>query len=201
MSGRDPILSSLLDDIRKCRICADFLPRGPRPVLQASDTARIFVCGQAPGARVHETGLPFNDPSGDRLRDWMGVDRATFYDPGRIAIVPMGFCYPGRDARGGDKPPCPQCAETWHDRLFDALPQPALKLVIGRYAQDYHLKGHTGKTLTETVRNWRDFGGAVIPLPHPSPRNIGWFKRNAWFESEVVPAVRSAVRTILDGQA
>lgn len=163
--------------------------------------ARIFVCGQAPGTRVHETGLPFNDPSGDRLRQWMGIDRATFYDPALVTIVPMGFCYPGKDGRGGDARPRPECASTWHDRLFEVLPAPRLKLVIGRYAQAYHLKGREGKTLTETVRNWRSCGEGVMPLPHPSPRNIAWFKNNPWFEAEVVPAVQSAVRTILGGQA
>lgn len=199
--ARDPGLAGLLAEIAACRICADVLPLGPRPVLQAGAQARLFICGQAPGTRVHETGVPFNDPSGDRLRDWMGIDRDRFYDPAMVSIIPMGFCYPGRNARGGDNPPRPECARAWHDRLFASLPKPALKLVIGRYAHDYHLGGRTGKTLAETVRNWRDFGPDVIPLPHPSPRNMNWFRRNPWFEAEVIPELRARVARILGNQA
>ncbi|HEY8352825.1 MAG TPA: uracil-DNA glycosylase family protein [Sphingomonadales bacterium] len=189
-------LEQILDEIRACSRCAD-LPLGPRPVLRASRTARIAVCAQAPGTRVHNTGLPFNDPSGDRLRDWMGIDRDLFYDNARINIIPMGFCYPGRDPRGGDRPPRPECSATWHPRLFAALPQPELLLAIGRYAQDYHLGPRAKPTLTETVKAWRDYWPRVIPLPHPSPRNYGWLKRNPWFEEEVVPALRAAVARVL----
>lgn len=190
-------LDHILEEIRACGRCAD-LPLGPRPVLRASLTARIAVCAQAPGTRVHNTGLPFNDPSGDRLRHWMGVDRDAFYDTARINIIPMGFCYPGRDPRGGDRPPRPECAATWHPRLFASLPAPDLLLAIGRYAQDYHLGPRARPTLTETVRAWRDYWPRIIPLPHPSPRNYDWFKRNPWFEEEVVPALREAVARALD---
>lgn len=190
-------LDQILEEIRACGRCAD-LPLGPRPVLRASLTARIAVCAQAPGTRVHNTGLPFNDPSGDRLRHWMGIDRDAFYDTARINIIPMGFCYPGRDPRGGDRPPRPECAATWHQRLFASIPPPDLLLAIGRYAQDYHLGPRARPTLTETVRAWRDYWPRIIPLPHPSPRNYGWLKRNPWFEEEVVPALREAVAEALD---
>lgn len=189
-------LDQILNEIRACTRCAD-LPLGPRPVLRASPTARLAVCAQAPGTRVHNTGLPFNDPSGDRLRHWMGIDRDVFYDTARINIIPMGFCYPGRDPRGGDRPPRPECAATWHPRLFGSLPAPDLLLAIGRYAQDYHLGPRARPTLTETVRAWRDYWPRIIPLPHPSPRNYGWLKRNPWFEEEVVPALREAVARAL----
>ncbi len=190
-------LADLLQDIRACRHCAAALPLGPRPVLRASQTARLIICGQAPGTRVHATGLPFNDPSGDRLRAWMGIDRDTFYDETRVSIIPMGFCYPGRDPRGGDLPPRSECAALWHDRLFASLPRPKLLLPIGRYAQAYHLKDQTRPSVTETVKAWREFTPAMIPLPHPSPRNIGWLKRNPWFEAEVIPALRAAVADVL----
>ncbi len=191
-------LADLLQDIRACRHCAAALPLGPRPVLRASQSARLIVCGQAPGTRVHATGLPFNDPSGDRLRAWMGIDRDTFYDEARVSIIPMGFCYPGRDPRGGDLPPRSECAALWHDRLFASLPRPKLLLPIGRYAQAYHLKSQIRPSVTETVKAWREFAPAMIPLPHPSPRNIGWLKRNPWFEAEVIPALRAVVAAALE---
>jgi len=196
----DPELSQLLGEVRACRLCVDHLPLGPRPVLQVGAGARIFVCAQAPGTRVHETGLPFNDPSGDRLRRWMGIDRDIFYDPSRINIIPMGFCYPGKDPRGGDNPPRPECSQTWHPRLFDLLPEPSLMLVIGQYAQRFHLGARREKSLTETVRNWRAYGPAIVPMPHPSPRNTNWFRRNPWFEEEVVPDLQKAVAEILQDQ-
>ena len=200
----DPALSQLLDEIRDCRICAAHLPLGPRPVLQVGERARIQICAQAPGTRVHKTGLPFNDPSGDRLRRWMGIERDVFYDPSCINIIPMGFCYPGKDPRGGDNPPRPECSATWHPRLFELLPgpssEPSLKLVIGQYAHRFHLGQRREKSLTETVRNWGAYGPSIIPLPHPSPRNTNWFRRNPWFEEEVVPAVQKSVAEILRRQ-
>lgn len=185
----------LLEEVRACAVCADALPYGPRPVVQLHPAARILLAAQAPGRKVHETGLPFNDPSGDRLRDWMGVDRETFYDPLQIATVPMGFCYPGR-GKAGDMPPRPECASLWRERLLAALPNVELTLVIGQYAQQWHLPG-AGRTLTEVVRRWRDFAPRVVPLPHPSPRNNLWLRRNPWFEAEVVPFVRQRVGELL----
>ncbi len=190
-------LSTLLADIRACRACADVLAHEPRPVVQASATARLLIAAQAPGRRVHETGLPFNDPSGDRLRDWLGIDRATFYDPARVNIVPMGFCFPGTAVKGGDLPPRPECAALWHQRLFATLPPQSLILVIGRYAQAWHLGDRVHRTLAETVRHWRDYLPRHLPLPHPSPRNLLWLRRNPWFEAEVVPELRLRVAAIL----
>lgn len=187
-------------EISECRHCADVLPLEPRPVLRAHGNARILVVGQAPGTRVHESGIPWNDPSGVRLRQWLDVSPETFYDPARFAIVPMGFCYPGRDKRGGDCPPRPECAPRWHERLRDVLPDIELTLLIGSYAQRYYLGDRAAKTLTETVRRWRDFGPAYIPTPHPSPRNIRWLKKNPWFEAEVVPALRERVHGILESR-
>lgn len=185
----------LLAEIRRCKVCKG-LPLGPRPVLQASKTARILVAGQAPGTKVHATGIPFNDPSGDRLRAWMGVSREVFYNRRKVAIVPMGFCYPGT-GKGGDLPPRPECRETWHDRLFRALPRPKIRLIIGQYAHFYHLGENAKKTLTETVRAWREYGPDLFPLPHPSPRNIRWFKKNPWFGRQLVPALRRRIAEIL----
>ena len=192
-------LKALLEEIRCCSACAPDLPLGPRPVLRARSSARILVAGQAPGIRVHESGLPFNDPSGDRLRQWMGVDRDTFYDSRRIAIVPMAFCYPG-SAQRGDLPPPPECARRWHTRLIPLLENVELVLALGLYAQRYHLGGGQTKrmaTLTETVRRWRQYGPGVIPLPHPSPRNNIWLKRNAWFETELLPELARRVAALL----
>lgn len=169
-------------------------------MLQAGLGARLVVAAQAPGTRVHETGLPFNDPSGDRLRDWMGIDRATFYDARRINIIPMGFCYPGRNPRGGDNPPRPECARLWHERLFAVLPPQALILVIGQYAQAWHLGPRRKRSLTETVRHWRDYLPSHLPLPHPSPRNTYWLQCRPWFEAEVIPELRRTVATILEEQ-
>jgi len=192
----DP-LGALLAQIRACRICEAHLPHGVRPVLRASMTARICIVGQAPGIRVHNTGVPFNDPSGDRLRDWMGIDRDTFYDESRIAIVPMGFCFPGYDAQGADKPPRRECARHWRERLFAALPQFPLTLVIGSYAQRWHL-GQTAKAnVSETVRAWRDYAPACIPLPHPSWRNNAWLKKNPWFAEELLPTLRRRVQRLV----
>lgn len=195
LQGADALVS-LLDDISGCTLCTD-LPLGPRPVLNASPGARILIAGQAPGTRVHETGIPFDDPSGDRLRQWMGVDRETFYDQSRINIVPMGFCYPGRAGGGGDLPPRPECRRTWHARLFELLPKPDLILVIGQYSHAWHLDRRRYKNLTETVRNWREFQPGIMPLPHPSPRNNIWLAKNPWFGAEVLPALKARVREAL----
>lgn len=191
-------LEGLLAEIRACRLCEAHLPLGPRPVLRASATATVLVAGQAPGTLVHGSGVPWDDASGVRLRGWLGLDKAAFYDEARIAIVPMGFCYPGRGA-GGDLPPRPECRATWHPRLLPLLPDVRLVLAIGAHAQAWHLGGRAKKTLTDTVRAWREYAPGVIPLPHPSPRNIGWFQHNPWFEAEVVPMARAAVAAALAG--
>jgi uracil-DNA glycosylase len=190
-------LEPLLGEVRACRVCAGSLPLGPRPILRARDSARLLIIGQAPGTRVHETGIPWNDPSGDRLRQWLNVERETFYDESRIAIVPMGFCYPGRDASGGDSPPRPECAPLWHPPLLAALPQVALTLLVGLYAQKHYLGARRRKTLTDTVRAWADYAPAFLPLPHPSWRNTAWLKKNPWFEAELLPQLRDRVRALL----
>ena len=190
-------LRTILAEIRQCALCAADLPLGPRPVLRARAEARVMVVGQAPGTKVHESGIPWNDPSGDRLRDWLKVDRETFYDESRIAIVPMGFCYPGRLPRGGDKPPRPECAPTWHPKLLPLLSRVELVVLAGSYGQAYYLGRSRKKTLTETVRCWRDYGPRFIPLPHPSWRTTGWQKRNPWFDAEVLPALRARVHDLL----
>lgn len=188
---RHPTLAALLAAVRGCRACE--LPLGPRPVLQAQASARILIVGQAPGARVHATGVPWDDASGERLRAWMGVDRQAFYDASLIAIIPMGFCYPGRGA-GGDLPPRRECAELWLDGLLARLPAIETTLLIGTYAQRHYLGARRKGTLTDTVRAWRDYAPRYIPLPHPSPRNQPWFKRHAWFERDLLPALRERVR-------
>ncbi len=188
-------MTALLDAIRQCTRCAGNLPEGPRPVLQYQPAARILIVGQAPGRRVHETGIPFNDPSGDRLRAWMGIDRETFYDSARIAIVPMGFCYPGT-GKSGDLPPRPECAATWREKILAELTAVQLTLVIGQYAMGYHLP-QAGPTLTDKVRNGRQTASGLIPLPHPSPRNNLWLRRNPWFEEEVLPVLKERVAGIL----
>ncbi|MFA5493639.1 MAG: uracil-DNA glycosylase family protein [Porticoccaceae bacterium] len=188
----------LLEEIRACTFCQG-LPLGPRPVIQADVRARILVIGQAPGTRVHHTGIPWNDPSGDRLRQWMAVDRATFYDASRIAIMPMGLCYPGR-GKSGDLPPRPECAPLWHGRVWEHLTNIELVLLIGQYAQRHYLQeAGFGRfaSLADRVRHWRDFGPRYFPLVHPSPRNRRWLSNNPWFEAEVVPALRERVATLL----
>jgi uracil-DNA glycosylase len=190
-------LSALLSEIRDCRICAKELPHGVRPVLRVSRSARLCIAGQAPGLRVHKTGIPYNDPSGERLRDWLGISRDIFYDESRVAMVPMGFCFPGYDEAGADLPPRPECRRNWHDRLFAAGPRFELVLAIGRYAQHYHLNGKAKKSVTETVRAWREYGPFAIPLPHPSWHNIAWLKKNPWFESELIPVLRARVAQAL----
>ncbi len=192
-------LESLLVDVRSCTICADHLPYEPRPVVQLHGAARILIAGQAPGRRVHETGLPFNDPSGDRLRDWLGITRDVFYDETQVALVPMGFCYPGT-GKSGDLPPRPECAAAWRSALLSRLKSVELTLAIGQYAHAYHLHDRAA-TLTESVRNWRNYWPQLVPLPHPSPRNNLWLRRNPWFEQEIVPALRARVSAVLGDAA
>jgi uracil-DNA glycosylase len=187
-------LTELLAEVRACRICADSLPLGPRPVVQADSSARILIVGQAPGLKVHETGIPFNDPSGDRLRDWLGMSRNVFYDPERVAILPMGFCYPGR-GKSGDNPPRPECAPAWRQKLLDLLPNIELTLLVGRYAQEWHLG--KGPNLTDRVRRWQEVWPRQVPMPHPSPRNNLWLRRNPWFEQELLPPLRERVAWII----
>ena len=191
-------LDSLLKEIRACRLCEAHLPMPPRPVLRASETARLLVVGQAPGTLVHSSGIPWNDASGMRLRGWLGMDRTQFYDESRIAIVPIGFCYPGH-GNFGDLPPRPECAQTWHPRLLPLLPEVQLVLAIGHYAQVYFLGEARKKSLTETVRAWQEYAPRVFPLPHPSPRNVAWLKHNPWFEAEVLPVLRDRVAAVLQG--
>lgn len=189
-------LQSLLTDIRQCRECEAHLPHGPRPILAASIESRILIIGQAPGSRVHESGVAWDDPSGVRLRDWMGISSADFYDESKIAIVPMGFCYPGT-GRSGDLPPRKECSKLWHERLLQHLTNVKLTLVVGRYAHAYRLGDNLKSTLTETVKSWKDYTPANLPLPHPSPRNNRWLKNNPWFLKDVVPYLRRRVTKIL----
>ncbi len=190
-------LDKLLREVRACRRCEKQLPMGPRPVLRCRVSARLLIVGQAPGTKVHATGLPWNDPSGDRLREWLALDRDTFYDESRVAIIPMGYCYPGRGPRGGDLPPRPECAEHWLEKLLACLPHIELTLLIGGYAQRHYLGNRTKNNLTDTVRAWREYLPAYIPAPHPSFRNNFWLHRNPWFEAEVVPYMRKRVRQLL----
>ncbi|RUO58996.1 uracil-DNA glycosylase family protein [Pseudidiomarina insulisalsae] len=194
-------LDNLLEHVRACRVCEENLPFGARPVLQASSQARILIAGQAPGRRVHATGLPFNDPSGDRLRQWLGVDRQQFYDARLFAIMPMGFCYPGT-GKSGDLPPRPECAPLWRKRLMAELPALELVLPIGQYAINWHLaeQGMIAKkqTLTETVKQWQQFWPHVLPMPHPSPRNNLWLRRNPWFEEEIIPHLQQRVQSLIN---
>jgi uracil-DNA glycosylase len=190
-------LQSLLQEVRACRLCAAHLPLGPRPVLQADDRARILVVGQAPGVKVHNTGIPFNDASGIRLRAWMGIDAETFYDARRIALVPMAFCYPGR-SRSGDMAPRPECAATWRARILAGMPHIELTLALGQYAQAWHLGSARKATLAETVMDWRRYWPRMVPLPHPSPRNNRWLQRNAWMERELLPLLQERIRQILE---
>mgnify|MGYP003627324249 FL=1 len=195
-------LDTLVADIRACRLCVEYpqgnpLPHEPRPVLQVSADARICIIGQAPGTKVHLSGQPFTDRSGDRLREWLGVTTEIFYDPHRFAIVPMGFCFPGQDAKGGDLPPRRECAPHWHARLFALLPKIELTLLVGQYAQKRYLGARAKANLTETVAAWRDYGPAAIPLPHPSWRNTGWLKKHPWFEHDLLPVLQSRIAGLL----
>ncbi|EKP0299920.1 uracil-DNA glycosylase family protein [Aeromonas veronii] len=189
-------IDKLFEQIRACRLCEAHLPLGPSPVIRGAESARLLIIGQAPGTRVHASGIPWDDPSGDRLRQWLGVDKATFYDESRIAIMPMGFCYPGR-GKSGDLPPRPECAPAWHDKVLMLLPNIELTLLIGQYAQAYYLRGAARGSLTETVRNWAGYSPGWLPLPHPSPRNTLWLKKNPWFEQEVIPHLQQRVAPLL----
>lgn len=224
MHQRDPLASAIVGaakrerlnvdwpqrieaEARACRLCVDqpqgrALPHPPRPVFMLSQTATVLIAGQAPGTKVHASGVPFTDRSGDRLRQWMGVTSEEFYDPRHFAILPMGFCFPGQDAKGGDLPPRRECAPAWRARLLAVMPQIEFVLAVGMYAQAWHLRDRAGASLTQTVRNWRaglEGGEArIIPLPHPSWRNTGWIRQNPWFEAELLPFLQSAIRRRLD---
>lgn len=187
-------LKDLLSEVRSCRICEQYL--SPNPVIRVSRSAKLLIIGQAPGVRVHETGIPWNDPSGDRLRRWLALDRDTFYDESKIAIVPMGFCYPGK-GKSGDLPPRKECYEHWHQKLLSSMPNIEMTLLVGQYAQRKYLPART-QSLTENVKQWRDFFPEFVPMIHPSPRNTYWLQRNPWFESELVPAVKEHIKTLLD---
>ncbi|GAA0390502.1 uracil-DNA glycosylase family protein [Brevundimonas terrae] len=190
-------IETLLADIRACRACAHEFPHTPRPVVWIFPETRLLICGQAPGRRVHESGRPFTDPSGDRLRDWMGIDETTFYGDRRLGVAPQAFCYPGTKPKGGDYPPPPRCAALWREKLFTTLPPPELILMVGSYSISWFLKQRAKENMTETVRAWRDYGPQLMPLPHPSWRVTGWMKRNPWFEDDVLPQLRERVSRIL----
>lgn len=195
MGGR---FDALLKEVRGCSFCAAHLPLGPRPVVRMQRSATLLIIGQAPGTKVHETGIPWNDRSGDVLRGWLDIQREDFYDETRIAIMPMGFCYPGVDPKGGDNPPRPECAPRWHERLLAHLPNIRLTLLVGQYAQKQYLGPRRGRTMTETVRRFRDYlPDGYFPLPHPSWRNLGWQKKQPWFATETLPALRKAAGSAL----
>ena len=192
-----PDLAASVAAARACRVCAAHLPLGPRPILRVGSGAHILIVGQAPGTRVHESGVPWDDASGARLRAWLALEPEIFYGQGRIAILPMGLCYPGRNARGGDNPPRPECAPLWHPPLRAALGRVAVTLLVGLYAQAYYLGARRRGSLTETVRAWRDYGPELLPLPHPSWRNTAWLKRNPWFETELLPDLRVRIHALV----
>ena len=189
-------LDTLLAKVRSCNVCHAQLPLGAKPVLQANTGARILIVGQAPGRRAHESGIPFSDPSGDRLRSWLGIDASMFYDANKIALLPMGFCYPGT-GKSGDLPPRPECAPLWRQQLLEKLPNIKLTLLIGQYAQDWHIHDQQKPTLAQTVADWQAYWPAALPMPHPSPRNLGWLKRHTWFELDVIPTLRERVAELL----
>ncbi len=190
-------LDAILADIAACRACAGELPHEPRPVTRVSGQTRLLICGQAPGRRVHESGVPFDDPSGERLRAWMGIDRATFYGRAEIGVAAMAFCFPGTNPKGGDYPPPPRCAQLWRPQLMAALPKMELTLLVGGYAQAWALGDRAKRNMTETVAAWTEYLPRYLPMPHPSWRNTAWLKRNRWFEDEVTPYLRHRVADIL----
>lgn len=189
-------LSKLLAKVRDCQACHEHLPLGAKPVLQAGVGARILIAGQAPGRRAHESGIPFSDASGDRLRAWLGIDSEIFYNANKITLLPMGFCYPGT-GKSGDLPPRPECAALWRDQLLKKLPNIELTLLIGQYSQDWHIGDQQKATLAQTVADWQSYWPAVLPMPHPSPRNVRWLKLNPWFEENVIPKLRDRVTELL----
>ncbi len=194
-------LDHLLTEVKACDVCEAHLPHGPRPVVHMATTATLLIIGQAPGRRVHESGIPWNDPSGDRLRQWLNVSREQFYDQSKIAIMPMGFCYPGT-GKSGDLPPRKECAELWHQKLLDYMPNVELTLLIGQYAQKYYLKtqekGSKPLSLTNRVKRWQYYMPDYLPLPHPSPRNQMWLKKNGWFADEVIPVLQQRTQKLLN---
>ena len=190
--------ASLIDEVRRCTICAEHLPLGPRPIFQLHPQARILIVGQAPGRKAHESGVPFSDASGDRLRQWLGLTPEVFYDAKQVALIPMGFCFPGT-GKAGDLPPRPECAPAWREKLLRQLKQLQLTLVIGQYALAYHLPD-AGKSVTSAVQSWREHWPHAVPLPHPSPRNNMWLRRNPWFEKELLPQLRARVAEVLEGK-
>lgn len=187
--------TELLTEVESCTSCSEHLPLGPRPVIQLHPSARILIAGQAPGKKVHRTGIPFDDASGDRLREWMGISKDTFYDEKQVAILPMGFCYPGK-GKSGDLPPRPECKQKWREQLLAQLSNVEITLVLGKYAQDYHL-GHFKGSLTELVGAWEQYWPTMVPLPHPSPRNNIWLSKNPWFGKELVPLLQTKIAKIL----
>ena len=189
-------MEKLLHDIRECTICSDYLQLGPRPVVSGNPNSKIVIIGQAPGTKVHASGIPWDDASRKQLRKWLNVSNEDFYDESKFAIVPMGFCYPGK-GKSGDLPPRPECAPQWHKALFDMMPNIELVILIGMYAQRYYLKGNAKKTLTETVDNYKDYLPKYFPLPHPSPRNRFWLTKNPWFETEVLPELKNRVKGLI----
>ena len=190
-------LKSLLREVRACRICEAKLQLGPRPVVQLASTARLLIVGQAPGSKVHRSGIPWDDASGDRLRDWLGMDRSIFFDEAKVAILPMGFCYPGAGVNGGDDPPRPECAPFWHQRLLKHVPDIRLTLLVGQYAQRYYLASRRKDSMTETVQAFSEYAPQFFPLPHPSWRSAVWMKKHSWFEVAVFPEVRKAVGKLI----
>jgi uracil-DNA glycosylase len=190
--------AAVMKEARACTICVPHLPLGPNPLVRGKASAKVLIVSQAPGTKAHVSGLSFNDRSGDQLRTWMGIDRDTFYDEAFLAVVSMGFCYPGRDAKGGDLPPRPECAATWHPRIRPLLKNVALVLLVGSYAQAHYLKDTRRKTMTETIANWRDYGPLTMPLPHPSWRNTGWVRKNPWFAEDLLPVLRRRVAALTD---
>ncbi len=193
---RDIQYKQVIKEVKDCTICSAHLPHGVRPVFQINPNAKVLIVGQAPGSKVHATGIPFDDPSGDRLRDWMGIDKDTFYSSEQIAILPMGFCYPGK-GKSGDLPPRKECADKWRIQLLGLMPNIQLTLVIGQYALDWHLKEQKKKNLTETVRAWQEYWPENLPLPHPSPRNNIWLKKNSWFETDILPQLKQRITEVL----